>query len=182
MPQCISLIELRKPLIKTERLGIAQGREIRDGLAVDDVAHGDLGNLAGTRARYVRDGNDFCGHVTRCGFTPDLLAYFVDEGLIEFHVGTQHHKQDHPHIVLPALTDTDTLENLIQAFDLAIDLGRADAHATGIEHRVGSAMNNHAAVGGDLCIVPMRPDTGVSGKIGLAVALAIGIIPKPDGR
>ena len=56
----------------------------------------------------------------------------------------QYDEQHDADVVLPALADRDALADLRQLLDLAVDLGRADAHAAGIEHRVGTAVDQTA--------------------------------------
>src|SRR5690606_26921032 len=56
----------------------------------------------------------------------------------------------------------------------------ADAHAAGIEHRVGAAIDDHAAVAGQLHIVAVAPHPGEALEIGGAVPGSIRIVPEAD--
>src|SRR5262249_31179454 len=82
--------------------------------------------------------------------------------------------------VLPVLADHDALQDLRQLLHLAIDLRRADADAAGVQHRVGAAVDDDAAMLGQLHIVAVMPDVGIALEIGGAIAFAVGIIPESD--
>src|SRR5690606_8165987 len=74
------------------------------------------------------------------------------------------------------------LGDLGKLLDLVVDLGRADAHAAGIERGVGAAMDHDAAMGGPFGEVAMAPDIVEALEIGGAVFRAIGIVPEHDGH
>ena len=93
----------------------------------------------------------------------------------------QLHEQHDAHIALSqSWPIDDALEHLRQLLDLAVDLRRADAHAAGIEHRVRAAIDDDAAMLGQLDIVAMAPDVGEALEIGGAVFLAVGVVPESD--
>ena len=48
-------------------------------------------------------------------------------------------------VAVPLLADDQALDDLGELLDLAVDLGRADAHAAGIQHGVGAAVDDDAA-------------------------------------
>jgi hypothetical protein len=62
----------------------------------------------------------------------------------------QLHEEHDAHVALPVLADHHALQHLQLLLDLAVDLGRADAHAAGVEHRVGAAVDDDAVVLGEL--------------------------------
>src|SRR4249920_1260908 len=51
-------------------------------------------------------------------------------------------EEDHAGVVLPFLADDKALLDFVELFDLAVDLGRADAHAAGVQGRVRAAVDN----------------------------------------
>src|SRR5262249_57340263 len=65
-------------------------------------------------------------------------------------------------------------------FHLAVDLCGADPHAAGVEHRVGAAVDHHAAVRGDLAPVTVAPDAGKFLEVGGAVLRAVRVVPEAD--
>src|SRR6185503_9453225 len=56
----------------------------------------------------------------------------------------------------------------------------ADAHAAGVEDRVGAAVDDEAAVPGLFAPVAVAPDVRVFLEIGRAVLGAVGIVPEAD--
>src|SRR3978361_1609653 len=68
------------------------------------------------------------------------------------------HEQHDPLVVAPVLPDYQPFEHLRQLLDLTVDFGRADPHATRIQHRIRAAMDDHAVVRCQLDVVAMVPD------------------------
>src|SRR5262249_50573836 len=62
--------------------------------------------------------------------------------------------------------------------DLTVDLRRAYAHASRIEHRVRPAVDDEAVVRGQLHVVAVTPDAGKLLEVGGVVARAVGIVPE----
>ena len=60
-------------------------------------------------------------------------------------------------VALPLLPDHERLDDLVELLDLPVDLRRADAHAARVQHGIGSAVDDDAAVRGDLGPVPVTP-------------------------
>src|SRR5690606_26443531 len=114
----------------------------------------------------------------RCGVLTYLRPYPLLQRLVQRHPFTQYHEQHHPHISLPLLADGDRLHYLVDAFHLPVDLGRADAHATGVEYGVRAPVDDQAAVGPLLGIVTMGPDPGETLEVGGAIAAAVRIVPE----
>ena len=137
-----------------ERLGIGQRLDVAHRQAVHDVAHRELDDLVALGARNVRHLHDLRRHVPRRGVGADVLLDPVDERRIEREAVLQAHEQDHAHVAhlarRPILADDEAFDDLGQLLDLAIDLRRADAHAAGIERRIGAAVEDEAAVRGQL--------------------------------
>jgi drug/metabolite transporter (DMT)-like permease len=67
-----------------------------------------------------------------------------------------------------------------QLLDLAVDLGGADAHAAGVERGVRAAVDDHAAVRGDLAEVAVAPDVVEALEVGGVVLAAVGVVPEAD--
>ena len=71
---------------------------------------------------------------------------------------------------LPSPGRSTTLStHFVELLDLAVDLGRADAHAAGIQHGVRAAVDDHAAVRGQLGVVAVAPDAGKALEVRRAV-------------
>ena len=92
----------------------------------------------------------------------------------------QPHEQHHAHVVAPSpgrWRSPRAPRGICSTW--RIDLGRADAHAAGVERGVGAAVDDHAAVRRPLGEVAMAPDVGEALEIGGAVFRAVGIVPEP---
>jgi hypothetical protein len=72
--------------------------------------------------------------------------------------------------------------DFVDLFDLAIDLGRADAHAARVQCRVRAAVDNDAVMLGELDIIAVAPDVGEPLEIGGAILLVVAIVPEADGH
>ncbi len=70
----------------------------------------------------------------------------------------------------PVLADHQRFEHFRQLFDLAVDLRRADAHPARVQRRVGTAVDDHAVMCGELREVAVAPDVGETLEIGGTVA------------
>ena len=110
----------------------------------------------------------------------DRVADAARERVVERDARPQAHEQHDAHVALPVLSDGDALLDLGQPFDLAVDLGGADAHAAGVEHRVRSAEDHEAVVLGVQRVVAVTPDAGKAFEIGRAVAAAVGVAPEAE--
>src|SRR5216117_2173449 len=80
----------------------------------------------------------------------------------------------------PGLADHERLDHLLHLLDLAVDLGRSDAHAARVEHRIRSAVDDHAIVPGDLAPVAVGPDPRKSLEVGGLVFLSVGVVPESN--
>ena len=78
------------------------------------------------------------------------------------------HEQDDADVVTRLLTDNDTLEDLVDALDLAIDLRRADSDASRVECRVGSTVDEVPAMSRRSREVALMPNPGAHGALRLA--------------
>ena len=117
-------------------LRVGQRLDIFDRPAMDQVTHRQFDDLAAFGARDFGHLEDFRRHMARRGFGPDARFDAGDEIIIQAHTGTQGNEQHHPHIAAPLLANYQTLGDLVNALDLAVDFGGADAHPAGVEHRV----------------------------------------------
>src|SRR5690606_633720 len=175
-----SLPQLRKVPVEFERFRVGERLLVLHLPPVYDVAHGKLGDLAGLRARNVGHGDDAGRYVAWAGTVADLGAYLLFQRFVERHALGKPHEQDHADVALPLLADADCLDHLGQLLHLLVDLGRADAHAAGIQRGVGAAVDDHAAVLGPLCEVAVMPDIVEALEIGGVILLPPGIIPEGD--
>ena len=152
------------------------------GAPVHDVAHRELGDLAGLGARDVGDRDDLRRHVARrwrrCGSWRRIRC--VERRRRASTPSRSRTNSTTRTSSSQSWPMTSALDHLRQLLDLAVDLGRADAHAAGIERRVGAAVDDHAAVLGPLGEVAVAPDVGEALEVGGAVFLAVGIVPEAD--
>ncbi|MNQ90831.1 hypothetical protein D3C85_1061850 [compost metagenome] len=80
------------------------------------------------------------------------------------------------------LTDGHAVEYLRDLLHLTVNLRRADAHTTGVEHGVGTAVDHHPAVRQLLGVIALGPDTGKLAEIRRLELFAVGVVPKADGH
>src|SRR5581483_7555468 len=92
----------------------------------------------------------------------------------------QHHANVPDFSGRPVLPDHDAFDDLGHLLDLAIDLGRPDAHAARIERCIRPAEDDEAVVRGDLDPIAMAPDAGKPLEVRSAVLAAVRIVPEPD--
>ena len=122
------------------------------------------------------------GHVARRRVGADLLLDPVDERLVEHEAILQAHEQDHADVSdlagRPVLPDDETLDDLGQLLDLAVDLRGADAHASRIERRIRAAVKDDAAVRRQLDVVAMAPDAGKALEVAREVLGVAGVVPE----
>ena len=96
-------------------------------------------------------------------------AHSGGQCVVELHALVQPDEQHYTHILLPLLADDDGFRDLFYLIDLAVNLGGADAHAAGVERRVGTAIDDIAAAVGDrLGEVALGPHAGVLTEVGFA--------------
>src|SRR5687768_10324783 len=150
------------------------------------VADRHLGDLPADRARDVGYPNDHLGHMIGTRIFANEFADAIPQCVVERDTFAQPDEQDDAHVPIVAvdhvLADDQAFDDLRQLLDLSIDLGRPDAHATGIECGVAPAGDDHAAMVRDLGPVSVTPDARIVLEVGGPVLRAIGIIPEGDGH
>ena len=119
--------------------------------------------------------------MARAGAFADALLDALSQRVVQPQAVAQHHEQDDAGVAFPLLADGDAVHHFGDGFHLAIDFGSADAHTAGIQRCVRAAMDNHAAVGGYLGEIAMRPDAIELVEIGGAILGLIVIVPEADG-
>ena len=120
------------------------------------------------------------------GYVPGAGA-FADSGFQGFDqvVGDglavgRDYEQDHFHVAVDLAADHEAVVHLADGFHLAVDFGGADAHAAGVEHGVGAAVDHHATLGRPRGVVAVSPDTGEAFEVRGAITTAVGVIPEAD--
>ena len=165
--------------------GIGQRFDILHRQAVNDVAHGELDDLAALGARNVGHLHDLRGHMARRRVGANMLLDAFDQRLVEREAvcrRTNSTTRTSPDLAgRPVLADDEALDDFGQLLDLAIDLRRADAHAAGIERRVGAAVDDEAVVRGQLDIVAVAPDAGKALEVAARYLASSGSFQKPIG-
>jgi hypothetical protein len=118
--QCTTVVigalhsQLRPILVELERLGVGKGFAVLDRAAVNNVAHGELDDLAVPGARYVGDLHDLGRHVARRGVGTDLAVDLLDERLVQLAARAQLDEEDHAGVVLPFLADDEALLDFVE--------------------------------------------------------------------
>ena len=101
--------------------------------------------------------------------------------VVELGALAQHHEQRH--VALAAVerhVDDQRVDDLLDREHGAVDLGRAHAHAAAVDRRVRAAADDGRAALGDLDPVAVAPDARVHVEVGLAVALAVRVVPQVE--
>ena len=142
------------------------------------VLDGQLGNLAAAGPGDVRDREDTVrrvpGRRPPAHGTANASGQFRVEAPRRGQLDEEHHPLVGP--VLPA--DGERLGDFGQRFDGAVDLGGADPHAAGVEHRIGPSPDAKAAARGPLAVVAVAPRAGKALEIRRAVAAPVRIVPE----
>src|SRR5690606_21547721 len=112
----------------------------------------------------------------------DAVPDRPDERLVQRNSSGQPHEQDDAHVVLPILTDADRLDDLRHLLDLIVDLRSPDPHPARIERRIGTSVDDDAAMLRPFGKVAMAPDILEPLEIGCAVFRAVRVIPEHDGH
>lgn len=142
------------------------------------VPHRKLGDLARLGARNVGDGHDLRGYVARRGALADLLPDLRHQCRVQHRAGLEPHEQHHAHVTLPVLPDGQRLDHFRHLLDLRIDFRRADPHPARVQRGIGAAVNDHAAMRGDLREVAMAPDAGKAREIGVVILRSVRVVPE----
>src|SRR6185503_4339856 len=165
-------------------LGIRERVLVLHRASVNHVAHGELHDLAALGPGNVADLDDLRGHVARRRVGANARLDAIGELVVERSALLQLHEQDDADVThfagRPVLADDDAFDDLGHLLDLAIDLGRPDAHAARIERCIGAAVDDEAVVRGDLDPIAMTPDAGKPLEVRRAVLAAVGIVPETD--
>ena len=147
---------------------------------MDDVAHRELDDLVALRPRDVGDLKHFRRDVPGSRVVADVLSDPCGQRVVQRHSVAQPDEQHDADVVVPVLTDHQAFDHFVQLLDLSVDLRGADAHAARIQHRVGPAVDDGAAVRSDLDVVAMAPHAGVAVVIRIAIAHVARIVPEAD--
>ena len=145
---------------------------------MEDLAHSQFDLLAGDRVGDVGNGDDFRGNMPWRGVEADRFPDPLAQVVRELGTGAELDEEHDAHVVLPLLADGQAVEHFVDGLHPAIDLGGAHADAAGVERRVGSAGDDHAAVLRDLREVAVMPDAGEALEICGADLLPVRIVPK----
>src|SRR4030042_4049055 len=91
---------------------------------------------------------------------------------------SQLYEQNHPHIVIPVLTDHNTVLNFFKLLHLTINFGRSDSYASGVQGGIGSAINNNTPFFINDDVISMTPDIGINIEISALIFTTVRIIPE----
>lgn len=163
-----------------QRFGIGQCLPIADLFPHHHLAHRQLDDLAVGGAGNIRHLQDHRRHMAWRGIAADLLPDFPPQGIVQLKPLAQTHKEHHPHVTLPGLTDAEAFQYLVELFHLTVDFGSAYAYASWVEDSIGTAVDNQTLMGRYLSIVAVGPDVGKTTEIGVIKALPLGIVPEAD--
>src|ERR1700681_969218 len=133
---------------------------------MDDVADGELDDLAGFGTRNIGDRDDLGRNVPRACAQADRRFDASDKRVVQLRARPKPQEKDDAHIARPVLSDRKRLDDFRDLLDLSIDLGGADAHAAGIERGIGTAMDDHAAMLGPFGKVAVAPYAREAFEIG----------------
>ena len=130
-----------------------------------DGAYCKFDNFAAFRPRNIANSDDLCRDMPWSRIAsndgPNLIAQLI----VKNDVWPQHDEQDNSHIVIPVLTDSDTLYDLAELLDLPIDLGRTNADATWIKYGIGTSVDDQSFIGAQFGEISMRPDARESFEV-----------------
>src|SRR5690606_3541956 len=163
-----------------ERLGVRERVAVLDLDTMHGIADGELGDLAVPRARDVGDLEDLRGDVPRARVAAEPCADLVRKLRVEPSPRLQADEEHDPRVAIEALVDRDAFRDVVDLLDDTVDLGRADPHAAGVQHRVRASVDDHAAAGRELRVVAMTPDAGEALEVRGAELALILIVPETE--
>ncbi len=168
------------PRILLERFRICEGVAIGDVLAMYYARDRDLHFFSADRVGDRGDLFDVSRHVAPGGALDNLLLDLRRKLVVERHPLAKYDEQADINVrVRRPLADHHAVNDRVHRLDLSVYLRCADAHAAGVERRVGSAVDDHPAALGDLDEVTVMPDVRISLEIRSALLAAVLIIPEP---
>src|SRR5690606_4935203 len=126
----------------------------------------------------VGDFNDVFGHMPRASTFADSGFQGFDQVIGDGLAVGGDHEQDDFDVTVDLAANHEAVFDLADGFHLAVDFGGADSYAAGVEGGVGAAVDDGAAVFGELDEVAVGPDPGEGVEVGVLVALAVRVIPE----
>src|ERR1044072_9061492 len=103
------LLQLGPVPVLLERVRIGERFPVLHRPSVDDVADGELHDLAALRPGNRGDLDDLRGYVARRRVRANLRADPIDQRPVQGYAVAQPYEQDNTLVALPALTDDQTL-------------------------------------------------------------------------
>src|SRR5690606_18816209 len=116
-----------------ERLRIDERVCVFHRLAVNGLLYGEFDDLAADGAWNIRNRDNLCRNVPGRGIRANRFLDLVTQFVGQRDRIAQTHEQHHALVALPALTDGERFDDLIEFFDLPVNLSRADANTAGIQ-------------------------------------------------
>ena len=101
----LSRSKLRKVFELFERFRIGERTRVANRTTVYDVAHSDLRELTAAGARKTGHHQDLGWHVAWTGILTKPSLDAADQTFVKADSGTETHKQDDPHVIVPLLSN-----------------------------------------------------------------------------
>ncbi len=147
---------------------------------MDDITDGQFGDLAGPCAGNISDRDDLCRDMARGAIGADALLDRRDQIIGQFLAILHAHEQHNAGVIVPTLSNDDGFLHVRERFDLAVNLRRANPHATGIQRRIRPAIDGKTVMVRLRNEIAMGPDVRILLKIGGVIALACLVAPKAN--
>ena len=160
--------------------GVCERFPIADVPPVDDVAHGKFHDLAALGARDLRDLNDPGWHVPRRCVLADPASNPILNLGCQRRALLEPDEEDDALVTIPALADDETLDDLVDLFHLAIDLGRSNPNSARVQHGIGATVDDDATVLGERGVIAMAPHAREAFEIGGVIFPAVRVVPESD--
>ena len=139
--------------------------------AREDAAHRNLHLLAGERVRDRVDADDLVGDVPRAAVGAQLRDDARAQRVVDGHARRGAYEQRHEELAAGQLQAHDeAVRHVVERFDGAIDLRRADAHAVAVERGVRAAVDVAPAARVELDEIAVPPHAGKVLEVRLAIA------------
>src|SRR6266516_1956937 len=132
---------------------------------------------------YFRNSKHLIRHMMGSEITANPVPNFSLKRVIQFSTLPEYNEKGHIIFTTRTLyTYNQAIENLWNIFHDTIDFATAHANTLAVNRRVGSAINDGAALGSDLHPIAMPPHTGIHFKVALAITFVLWIVPEEQGH
>ncbi len=147
-----------------------------------NILHCQFHFLATDGVRNIGHLDAFGRDVPWCTVLADGGFDSVNELVGKLSIFTEFNEKNNSHIIVPVLSNHQTVHDLGNAFHLTVYFSGANAYTSRIKGGIRAAIDDDAAVLGYLDIIPMQPDSWIHIEVSLSILGIVGIVPEINGH